>query len=161
MRGQRQQELATRPHRLHRAPSQSHHPGRKRRLALCESVLRRGPAHDHAPAMGPARAQKATHRRHRRNLTCHLRCQASAPPRAMWSVAFCRLPLRQAYFQGGVGECLSVCLRHLCVLDLCAQKSGNLVTTRVLPSTKKTPPPGPRQIIIPKVQRYRDQMLVD
>jgi hypothetical protein len=33
------------------------------------------------------------------------------------------------------------------VFDLCAQKSGNLVTTRVLPSTgtKKTPPPGPRR----------------
>ena len=33
------------------------------------------------------------------------------------------------------------------MFDLCAQKSGNLVTTRVLPSTgtKKTPPPGPRR----------------
>jgi hypothetical protein len=59
--------------------------------------IRRGPAHGRALAMGPARAQKAIHRRHRRNLTCHLRGQASAPPRAMWSVAYCRLPpLRQA-----------------------------------------------------------------
>jgi hypothetical protein len=33
------------------------------------------------------------------------------------------------------------------VFELCAQKSGNLVTTRVLPSTgtKKTPPSGPRR----------------
>ena len=84
---------------LRHPPSQSHHPGRKRRLALCESVLGRGrgPAHGHAPALGPARAQKATHRRHRRNLTCHLHGQASDPPRALWSVAYCRLrPLRQA-----------------------------------------------------------------
>jgi hypothetical protein len=35
--------------------------------------------------------------RHRRNLTCHLHGQASDPPRALWSVAYCRLlPLRQA-----------------------------------------------------------------
>ena len=93
------QELATRPDGPNRPPSQSHHPGRRRRLALCESVLGRGrgPAHGHAPALGPARAQKATHRRHRRNPTCHLHGQASDPPRALWSVAYCRLrPLRQA-----------------------------------------------------------------
>ena len=42
------------------------------------------------------------------------------------------------------------------MFDLCAQKSGNLVTTRVLPSTgtKKTPPPGPRR---PKDPRRKER----
>ena len=92
-------------------------------------------AHGHAPAMGPARAQKATHRRHLRNL-CHLRCQASAAAQHLQ-------PGREPQCTG-VWGCIFKEAWESVLRDLCAQKSGNLVTTRVLPSYwyKKDPTPG-------------------
>jgi hypothetical protein len=128
----RQQELVTCPHSPHRPPSQSHHPGRKRRLVLCESVLRRGPAHGHAPAMGPARAQKATH---------HSRCTCAATPHCASSpVVNPSAACVWGCIQGGVGEFE----RSLCTkIGKSRDHKGVAIYSSAPQCERNVPPRGP------------------